>query len=624
MAADFHEILKALVVVSPDDRDTWVRMGMAIKAELGDDGFSTWHRWSQRGASYNERDARDVWKSIDQDGGITIASLFAEAKANGYQTKTAHNGHEAPKTPDGIWQAGTESGAGNHAYLKAKAVSGHGVKVNGNTLLVPVKDLDGKLLSVQSIFKKDGAWQKRFTKDAKLEAGCHTIGNLYSGVIILAEGYATGAAIYEATGHPVVIAFDCGRLATVGKAIREKYPKTALLIAGDEDAHLANNPGRAKATKAGKDIGASVVFPGFQSGSGGDFNDLMLAEGAEAVRAQIEAALQAVPEANPSHTRLVAVTIHDLLSRELPPIEPLLSPWLGKQSLNMVYAWRGVGKTHFALNLAYAVASGGQFLGWMAPEPNGILYIDGEMPGGAMQARLASIIAAHQTECDPERFRIITPDLQSSFMPDLATQQGQDQIEEHITADTKLIVVDNLSALVRRGGRENDAESWLMVGEWAMFQRSRGRSVLFIHHAGKDGRQRGTSKREDILDAVVCLSRPSDYDPKEGARFTVEFQKDRHNTAGQPFEAKLQSDAHGGQIWTTKPLESSRMEQFIDLAELGMSLTDIAAEVGCNKSTVSRALRKAEDEGLYTPPKKANGKGKVIDIKTRKRRDVDD
>lgn len=323
--------------------------------------------------------------------------------------------------------------------------------------------------------------------------------------------------------------------------------------------------------------------------------------------------------------RLVCVTIHDMLSRELPKMEPLLAPWLGKQSLNMLFAWRGVGKTHFALNLAYAVASGGSFLGWEAPEPNSVLYIDGEMPGGAMQARLASIVTASDKECDPEAFRILTPDLQPGFMPDLATASGQEAIEEHVTDQTKLIVVDNLSSLVRRSGRENDAESWVNVGEWAMYQRSRGRSVLFVHHAGKDGRQRGTSKREDILDAVVCLSRPADYDPaKEGARFVVEFQKDRHRSGATPFEAKLDTGPHGEQIWTTRTVEASRMEQIVELAELGLNIPDIATELGVNKSTVSRALRKAEDEGLYTPKKKRGKNADVIDIATRKRRDIDD
>jgi hypothetical protein len=329
--------------------------------------------------------------------------------------------------------------------------------------------------------------------------------------------------------------------------------------------------------------------------------------------------------------KLVAVTIHDLLARDLPEIEPLLSPWLGKQTLNMVYAWRGVGKTFFALNVAYAVASGGEFLGWSADGPHGVLYLDGEMPGATMKERLAAIVAASERECDPENFRIITPDLQPGFMPDLATVEGQANIEDHITDSTKLIVVDNLSALVRRGGRENDAESWLNVAEWAMYQRARGRSVLFIHHAGKNGDQRGTSKREDILDTVIRLARPSDYDAsREGARFTVEFLKDRHHTAGEPFEAALSMDEHGGQIWTTKSLESCREAQMIEFAELGLSVTDIANELGVHKSTVSRALKKAEQEGRYKPdkksakprPDKAIGTEAATLPKSRKRRDA--
>lgn len=49
----------------------------------------------------------------------------------------------------------------------------------------------------------------------------------------------------------------------------------------------------------------------------------------------------------------------------------------------MIYAPRGVGKTHVALGIAYAVTSGGQFLGWQASKPRGVLYLDGEMPANA-------------------------------------------------------------------------------------------------------------------------------------------------------------------------------------------------------------------------------------------------
>ena len=58
----------------------------------------------------------------------------------------------------------------------------------------------------------------------------------------------------------------------------------------------------------------------------------------------------------------------------------------------MIYAPRGLGKTWFALGLAYAVASGSRFIKWDAPGPQGVLFIDGEMPLSLMQERLQKIL----------------------------------------------------------------------------------------------------------------------------------------------------------------------------------------------------------------------------------------
>jgi putative DNA primase/helicase len=77
-------IEEALKFIDPHDRDTWVKMGMAIKSELGDSGFEIWERWSQKADSFNRRDAKDVWKSISQSGRVTIGSLFHDAKSNGW------------------------------------------------------------------------------------------------------------------------------------------------------------------------------------------------------------------------------------------------------------------------------------------------------------------------------------------------------------------------------------------------------------------------------------------------------------------------------------------------------------------------------------------------------------
>src|SRR3972149_5115748 len=109
---------------------------------------------------------------------------------------------------------------------------------------------------------------------------------------------------------------------------------------------------------------------------------------------------------------LVVDDLHDFIARELPVREAMLSPWLLNQSLAMIHSWRGIGKTHVALGIAYAVASGGNFLDWSATAPKKVLFIDGEMPGSALQDRLAAIISSSDNEAKPGMLRIVTPDIQ--------------------------------------------------------------------------------------------------------------------------------------------------------------------------------------------------------------------
>ncbi|MFI2810159.1 PriCT-2 domain-containing protein [Microbulbifer sp. JSM ZJ756] len=73
-------------IANMDVRDTWIEMGMAIKAEFGDAGFEVWDDWSQLAGNYDPRAARSCWKSFKRSsGGITIGTLFAKAKEGGFQ-----------------------------------------------------------------------------------------------------------------------------------------------------------------------------------------------------------------------------------------------------------------------------------------------------------------------------------------------------------------------------------------------------------------------------------------------------------------------------------------------------------------------------------------------------------
>jgi len=304
-------------------------------------------------------------------------------------------------------------------------------------------------------------------------------------------------------------------------------------------------------------------------------------------------------------SRLTSIEARDFLSMEIAPRQFLLSPILPAQGLTMVYGPRGLGKTQVSVGIAVAIAAGAKFLKWSAPQPASVLLIDGEMPASAMQARLADAIKASDLE-PKASLRLVTPDLNwEAGMPDLSTSAGQEAVDALVSDDTRLIIVDNLSSLLRTGV-ENDSESWLPLQTWALRHRAAGRSVLFIHHAGKGGAQRGTSRREDVLDCVVALRRPSDYRQSEGARFEVHIEKGR-SLFGQdamPFEAQLASDSHGNPAWTLRDLEVNQMKQITEMSGLGMKPVEIAQELGISKATVYRRMK---ENGSTSEPAAVNG-----------------
>lgn len=297
--------------------------------------------------------------------------------------------------------------------------------------------------------------------------------------------------------------------------------------------------------------------------------------------------------------RLAALCVFDLAKREFPKRETLLAPWLNTQDLSMVFAERGIGKTHFSVAVAFAVSTGGSFLDWQARVPSKVLYLDGELPGEVMQQRLA--MHAPGSDPEPGYLRVFTPGLLSEddLMPDLATIDGQLAVEAMIEPDTRLVIIDNLSAWARSGGRENDAESWLCIADWLMALRRRGIAVLIVHHGGKNGDQRGTSKREDLLDASIKLARPADYNPKEGAKFVLSFSKSRHLTGDdvQSLEITL-NDINGRAKWAWTTTEDSTFDRVVALSKEGLKPGEICAELDVNKSTVSRHLRHARELGL--------------------------
>ena len=304
---------------------------------------------------------------------------------------------------------------------------------------------------------------------------------------------------------------------------------------------------------------------------------------------------------NDIRPQLKVYSLDELLELKIPKRQYLLSPWLQSQGLCMIYSTRGYGKTWLALEIAYTVASGGKFLSWEAESPAGVLYIDGEMPLIELQERASQINKRENKELKTP-LKFLTRDAQEGNFPNLSTIEGQEQIESLINDEIKLVILDNNSTLFR-SGKEDESDSWLPNQNWLLSLRSLGKSVLLIHHAGKSGKQRGTSRREDVLDTVITMKRPTGYKAQDGACIEVYFEKNRalYGDDVKPFEARLESNTNDDGIktlsWTCKSLEDSTFDTVCALANEGLGNSEIAQELEIHKSTVSRYVKRGKEEG---------------------------
>lgn len=207
----------------------------------------------------------------------------------------------AAQTARKLWESASAPPF-EHDYLKARGIPPVGVRLlagnNGPTLLVPLYDVEGRLRSVQRIFKGEGGdgvekWEKPHLKGGQ-KAGCFLMLGEPAARVLVCEGYATGVSLHVSTGAAVAVAFDAGGLQRVSALLRERFPAAEVVIAADNDAFKADNPGLTAARKAAKKTGVRVVFPVFADHQGRlkDWNDLHQLEGAEAVASAIEEQLR--------------------------------------------------------------------------------------------------------------------------------------------------------------------------------------------------------------------------------------------------------------------------------------------------------------------------------------------
>jgi putative DNA primase/helicase len=187
---------------------------------------------------------------------------------------------------------GKATEADDHPYLKRKGVESHGVKVLNDILLVPMRDVTGKIWNVERI---DSEGNKKGLSGGRRTGLYFTFGTIKDEVLIC-EGFSTGASIHEATGKPVAASFNAGNLPHVAQALRNQNVGLDIVICGDDDRQNEINSGREKAEQAAKSVGGRVVFPKFKGDAGSDFNDMAAESGLTAVHNLIGGVKTTIPD----------------------------------------------------------------------------------------------------------------------------------------------------------------------------------------------------------------------------------------------------------------------------------------------------------------------------------------
>jgi len=237
--------------------------------------------------------AADIGRRLTpQEEADRRAQMEAANRAAREQREQDHD--NARRAATAAWDAATPGDDANK-YLAKKGVKAHGVRVQpGDTLIVPMRDKTGTLHSIQRIsYDAAGNFSKRFQRGGRV-AGCFHLLGEPGDQICIAEGYATAASVFEATGVATVCAFNAGNLLAVAKAVRSMHPDAAITLCADDD---VSGVGITKASEAARAIGGTVALPdwgGKRPEGATDFNDLASSRGREAIVASLTNA--AAPE----------------------------------------------------------------------------------------------------------------------------------------------------------------------------------------------------------------------------------------------------------------------------------------------------------------------------------------
>jgi putative DNA primase/helicase len=540
MLAETDRAREALYACNPDcPREDWVKLAMAAKAAGVD--ADTFHAWSSQAPSYNERDAKAVWKSVNAEGGITAKYLFKAGVQNGWhpsrtERPTRPRVNHAPARPSKgpaaqgsaqdaaeVW-ARCRPASADHPYIVAKQGHADGLRVvpEGDRLTiaglcvagwlaVPVVPLGGHQDSPVSLqFIPPPGTGKKLNLPGASVAGVFIVGEAAAGgTVYLCEGIGQAWACWKATGCAAVVCFGWGRVGMVAAELRARDTSARVVIVPDVG---KEQEGEAIAREV---QGRFVTMPeGWEENA--DVNDYAMRDGFDALEV-----LLSKPREPKQRYRLLGAD--DL--RALPPLAWRIRGVLPAEGLASIFGPSTSGKSFLALDLAAAIAEGRDWFGYRV-KPAPVVYVALEGEAG-FRGRIQAW-ELFQRRTLPEKLRVVMQPFK------LTTAQDVLDLAEavHALGTGAVVIIDTLNRAAPEADENKSSDMGQILESAKELQRVTRGLVVLVHHTGKDATKgmRGHSSLFAALDAALEVAR-------EGGRreWKVEKAKNGQDGATHPF-----------------------------------------------------------------------------------------
>lgn len=460
---------------------------------------------------------------------------------------------QGPSEAEVFWNSSSPANP-KHGYLQRKRLPADGLRQSGKYLLVPCRDLNGRLLGIERRPPEPDAAPKVLQKGPKKNT-FFFYGELQDGMgIVLCEGIATAHAVFQMSGIPAATVFGAAELENGVRLIKARYPRSEIIVAADAD-----EEGR-KAAEQCRALGAVIIEHAPDAPKGWDWWDAE-AQSFDEAREQFRVALKAgraariepeilevEPEPEqPREEEISSSSFRLIRADELELTEPeyLVGGVLERDSLGAIFGESGSAKTFFCLDMLCSISTGCTFHGRQVEEAP-CIYLCGE-GRRAIKRRLTAWEKGRGVSLEGAPLYVSS---RAAVLPDERMQvelmTAVDAVVQTTGQTPGIIAFDTLARSLN-GDENSNTDMGLFIRACDMLRtRYPGVTVLLVHHSGhaEGNRMRGASALKGALDmemrvvkdgshVTVSCTKPKDSEPFDDMHFVLKVQGVGQTSGGE-------------------------------------------------------------------------------------------